>query len=310
MVKHKNNKLVEATTLIANVSTVSWQHEIEKISGKYHEMAAWVAILFNPLFAIVDCYNIPQHWSSLLVTRLLISAITLVTLYAGKYFKWPSFIVVLVPLVLISLQNAYTYSFITNDELLGHNLNYMALLIGAALFIVWETIFSVAIVVMSTVMTSAFIINNDTVRMPDFLVGGGLLLIMTSIFMVVLIRLRYDLTVKEIKARLALQSSYEEILAQDEEIKGINENLENIVRDRTRQLEMKNRTLEEYAFINAHQLRSPVASILGLINLMRKIEMNAEAKTVMNHLHESTEKLDRIVASISRTIESGDGEKN
>ena len=311
MVKNKKSKLVEAKKLIANVSTVSWQSELELVAGKYHMLAAWVAIFFNPVFAITDYYNIPEHWATMFGARMIISVITLAVLYASRYFNWPSSIMVLVPFTLISFQCGYTYKLIGNEQVLGHNLNYMALFIGSALFIVWRTVYSAWVVVASILITSIFILSNPALDFTRFLVSGGLLLIMASIFMVVLIKLRYDLTLKEIRARLALQSSYEEILAQDEEIKGINENLESIVRDRTRELEMKNRTLEEYAFINAHQLRSPVASILGLINLMKRIELNTEAKSVMSHLNESTVKLDRIVASISRTIErGGDREKS
>jgi ligand-binding sensor domain-containing protein len=98
----------------------------------------------------------------------------------------------------------------------------------------------------------------------------------------------------------------EEIQAQTEEIKGINENLEMLVRERTGELERKNRALEEYAFINAHELRAPVASILGLINLMRTIELNEEEKACLEHLQRSADKLDAVVNSITRAIESGD----
>ena len=132
------------------------------------------------------------------------------------------------------------------------------------------------------------------------------MLIAVSLFMIALIRTRYNLTVREIKARLALQASYEEIQQQDEEIKGINENLENIVLERTRELEKKNKALEEYAFINAHRLRSPVASILGLINLMNKVHLNDEAKGIMSHLRDSTEKLDATVSTITKAIERGE----
>ena len=58
--------------------------------------------------------------------------------------------------------------------------------------------------------------------------------------MIVLIKTRYNLTVKEIKARLALQQSNNEIQAQAEEIKMINENLEHLVQQRTLELEKKN----------------------------------------------------------------------
>jgi signal transduction histidine kinase len=149
--------------------------------------------------------------------------------------------------------------------------------------------------------------------MDQFLVEGGVLLLVVAIFMIVLIRTRYDLTVKEIKARLALQESNEEIQAQNEEITSqgeqirvINENLEKIVLERTKELEKKNKALEEYAFINAHKLRSPVASILGLINLLKKTSLDEEAKGIMTHLQDSTDKLDEIVSSITKTIERGE----
>jgi len=64
-------------------------------------------------------------------------------------------------------------------------------------------------------------------------------------------------------------ASNKEILAQDEQIKSINENLEMLVRDRTLDLERKNKALEETAFINGHSLRGPVASILGLISYLK-----------------------------------------
>ena len=103
-----------------------------------------------------------------------------------------------------------------------------------------------------------------------------------------------------------IQAQNEEIMAQAEEIKGINENLEAMVKQRTAELEKKNLALEEYAFINAHKLRSPVASILGLVNLLSKTKLDAEAKEINTHLEQSAEELDKIVSSITKAIERGD----
>ena len=107
---------------------------------------------------------------------------------------------------------------------------------------------------------------------------------------------------REIKARLALANSKEEIQAQAEEISAINENLESLVLKRTAELERKNKALEEYAFINAHKLRSPVASLLGLINLMRKTHLHDEAEPIMKHMVDSAERVDEVVSSITRAI--------
>jgi signal transduction histidine kinase len=294
-----------ANNLISKVSTASWKYELEKTSYKYHVLAAWAAIIFDPIFAATDYFNIPDSWKHLFVIRCMISVIVLVTLYTSKRANWQSYYVVLLTFLLISLQNAYTYSLIGNEDLLGHNLNYIALLIGAAMFLAWEFKYSILVITISAAAT-AFFLFRSSLDLTRFFIEGGLLLIAVAFFMGALIRTRYNLTVKEIKARLALQTSYEEIQAQDEEIKGINENLENIVRERTAELEKKNKALEEYAFINAHRLRSPVASILGLVNLMNKVQLNEEARGIMWHLQDSTEKLDETVSTITKTIERGE----
>jgi signal transduction histidine kinase len=125
-------------------------------------------------------------------------------------------------------------------------------------------------------------LQNTAINTEDFFLKGGLLLIVVEVFTIIMIQTRYNLTVKEIKARIALQASNEEIRAQGEEMQLINESLEAQVRRRTYELEQKNKALEEYAFINAHNLRRPLASIPGLINLLDKADLNQEARGIMS----------------------------
>ncbi len=301
-----NIKRKTVRELIAQISKSEWKSELEKASFKYHIIACWVSVIFDPIFAITDYINIPESWEQLLVIRLCVSAIILITLFLREPYQLPSYFVVSVPFLLISLQNAYTYGLIHNENLLGHSLNYMALLIGASMFVLWEWYYSVIIVVLSAIVTSLFIYFNPAIDIHEFFVHGGLLLAMVSVFMIVLIRARYNLTVKEIKARLALQASNEEIQAQAEEIQLINDNLELIVQDRTHELQKKNEALEEYAFINAHKLRSPVASIMGLMNLMNKTKLDDEAAVIAQHLVSSTEKLDEVITTMTEALEKGD----
>lgn len=103
-----------------------------------------------------------------------------------------------------------------------------------------------------------------------------------------------------------IQTQNEEISAQSEEILRINENLEEIVQERTRELERKNKALEEYAFINAHKLRSPVATIMGLINLISKTRLDHEGAEINRRLQNTAEELDGIVNSITKAIERGE----
>lgn len=292
--------------LPSGVNPIAWKHELELTASKYHVTGAWIAIFFDPLFAFTDYINMPDAWLQLLVIRLSVSAITLTLLLTRKKLALSTYVIILVPFLLISLQNAYTYSLISNDIILGHSLNYVALLIGGAMFILWRWTYSIFVVLLSAAATAFFISLNPALDKELFVVRGGLLLIAVGAFMIILIKARYDLTVKEIKARLALKASNEAILVQAEEIKAINENLEKLVRERTTELEKKNAALEEYAFINAHKLRAPVASILGLINLFRSASLDDEGKDVLGHLEKSAFKLDEIVSDITVAIEKAD----
>ncbi|MEQ8362955.1 MAG: hypothetical protein RIF39_11820 [Cyclobacteriaceae bacterium] len=291
---------------LGGVPASVWQQEIEKTTSKFHLTAAWVAVVFDPVFAITDYINIPQGWSTLFMIRICVSVITIVTILVHRKLAFSSYIVVMVPFVLISFQNAFTYQYINEEGLLGQNLNYMALLIGASMFVLWHWRFSVLIILLSAIVTFLFVANNTLLTGEAFFLKGGLLLIVSALFMIVLIQTRYRLTSNEIRARLALRASNNEIKKQAAEIKRINENLEQIVHERTLSLEKKNAALEEYAFINAHKLRSPLASILGLTNLLTKMDLGKDAAAINEHLKSSANKLDDIIGDITKAIEKGD----
>ena len=83
---------------IEDVSPLSLHFELEKASSKYHFLAAWIAIIFNPIFGTTDFFNIHDKWQLLMIIRLTISVITLITLMVGRKREWPSYSIVLVPL--------------------------------------------------------------------------------------------------------------------------------------------------------------------------------------------------------------------
>ena len=293
---------------IAQIPKKDWMPELEKASQRYHIIACWAAIIFDPVFAVTDFINIPEHAPLLLAIRLAVSWIILSGLIIGQRLKWSTHLIVSIPFITISFQNAFTYSLIGTDNLLGHSLNYMALLIGAAMFVLWPWFYSLIIVTISVGATAFFVFTNPHLSWNEFFLNGGLLLFVVALFMMILIQTRYNLSVREIKARIALAKSKEEIQHQSEEIRSINENLESLVLKRTIELERKNKALEEYAFINAHKLRSPVASLLGLINLMSKTDLKGEAEPIVQHMVKSGDTLDAVVRSITQAIEKGEAE--
>lgn len=89
------------------------------------------------------------------------------------------------------------------------------------------------------------------------------------------------------------------------ELSSMNYMLEQKVSERTFALEIQNKALAEYAFINAHKLRAPVATILGLIGLLQRKHPTDNYDQLVQHLKTTSEKLDNITRSISSKLEVG-----
>ncbi|UII33572.1 hypothetical protein LVD17_07035 [Fulvivirga ulvae] len=79
--------------------------------------------------------------------------------------------------------------------------------------------------------------------------------------------------------------------------------LEEKVKQRTSELTIRNRQLEEYAFINAHQLRAPVARLLGLAHLANHVQDIYELKSFYHKIEQECLSLDKVVGTITKAID-------
>lgn len=93
----------------------------------------------------------------------------------------------------------------------------------------------------------------------------------------------------------------EELEKQREEIKAINENLEGMIVAHTQGIEMKNKELSEYAYINAHLLRAPLSRILGLTTLMESDPRNYDAQDIVRIKNLAIE-MDGVVRKINEVL--------
>jgi len=89
------------------------------------------------------------------------------------------------------------------------------------------------------------------------------------------------------------------------ELQRVNDSLEETVSKRTYELEKQNKQLREYAFINSHLLRAPLARILGLSFLISKEATSVKDRELITALSISAEELDEIVRKISRLLDDG-----
>ncbi|MFZ6011008.1 MAG: tetratricopeptide repeat protein [Bacteroidota bacterium] len=106
-------------------------------------------------------------------------------------------------------------------------------------------------------------------------------------------------------SRDSLAEKNEAIAEMNQRIMEINESLEQTVLDRTAELEKQHQQMIEYAFINAHKLRAPLARILGLTNLLQITSDPEEQQKLMDLLFQSSNELDDVVRIISGVLQEG-----
>lgn len=106
--------------------------------------------------------------------------------------------------------------------------------------------------------------------------------------------------------RKQLEESNLKIDSAHQELTVYKDHLEETVQKRTSELfeanqilDRKNQQLEQFAFMAAHNLRSPVAGIMGLSSLLENDDSPETQREVIARIQESVKKLDVIVKSMS-----------
>ncbi|MFM8850380.1 MAG: sensor histidine kinase [Cytophagales bacterium] len=82
-----------------------------------------------------------------------------------------------------------------------------------------------------------------------------------------------------------------------------NETLEVEIQKRTKELVDYNHQLEQFAFISSHNLRTPIARILGLGSLLELSNSKEDEMSIQRNLVESAHELDRIVKDLNIILE-------
>lgn len=105
------------------------------------------------------------------------------------------------------------------------------------------------------------------------------------------------------RGQLKLQSQHDLMAHQKEEIEVINNNLEQIIIDRTEKIKDQESRISHFAFINAHKVRSPLARIMGLLNLIDLDKNKDHAITeCLPKLRESAEELNEMLREVNYTL--------
>jgi signal transduction histidine kinase len=96
-----------------------------------------------------------------------------------------------------------------------------------------------------------------------------------------------------------LDAQTRQLHEQQVELNAIRNNLEDIVSVKTREVLKKSDVLKEYAFVNAHHVRGPLARILGLIHLIELEEGSHPQSGTLDKIKQEAEKMDAIIQRIN-----------
>ena len=91
---------------------------------------------------------------------------------------------------------------------------------------------------------------------------------------------------------------FNELHEKNEIISRINEDQKDIIRQRTLEIENKNKTLLKISVLNAHDVREPLSRILGLVNLMLYDESEEAVREILPMLKGSAEDLDAALQDV------------
>lgn len=95
-----------------------------------------------------------------------------------------------------------------------------------------------------------------------------------------------------------IQAQAEELHVSNEEVRSINMKLEEVVEMRTKDLKKSNKELDNFVYRVSHDIRAPLSSVLGLVNLMEMENDTNKLKQYLKMATQSINKLDGFVKDI------------
>ncbi len=165
------------------------------------------------------------------------------------------------------------------------------------------TMHSIAFLILNTV----FVLHVES-RVAAAITFSTLYFILTYAAWV--LKSNYDkITLHLRNANIELQEKSNEIAAQNEELRQIQDSLsdlntalEKTVNERTARIQSQNEILIKYSYTNAHHLRGPVARLLGLASIC-KLESNPDYNFFIDKMFGQAKEIDEVIKQINSDLE-------
>lgn len=110
---------------------------------------------------------------------------------------------------------------------------------------------------------------------------------------------------EHLKYEKRLNQQKNQIQDQKEAIANIKDQLEEHLAARKKKMDKQDKNIAMYAYLNSHKVRSPLARILGLVNLTQYEDLNDEEKRkfYFDELNKNAKELDDILTEINQVLD-------
>ncbi|WP_374950911.1 tetratricopeptide repeat protein [Mucilaginibacter sp.] len=134
--------------------------------------------------------------------------------------------------------------------------------------------------------------QNDRIKFWAVTVVAGLLLVVIALLM--------NNVKRKTATNTQLTALNAEVLRQKDNLDRVNHHLEEIIDERTKDLQIKNKKLSEYSSYLSHQIRGPIATLRGLMNLEK--EGLVDEKECINMMDKCVSDIDQKIIEMSEML--------
>lgn len=149
--------------------------------------------------------------------------------------------------------------------------------------------------------------NNNFIDSYDSLFTSGTLeMISTALvtsFYLIQLKIRRSLIHTNTNLEKIVAQRTQELTYANNELTALNENLEKIVSERTEKIKSQLNQMVKYAHMNSHEVRGPLARILGLLQLLDKEKDEVQREEIIKKINDDSTELDIIIKKMNRILE-------
>jgi signal transduction histidine kinase len=274
-----------------------WQLEMNKIMTKYLSIGALIAIILNPLFAIVDYMTVADLWVQFLVIRIFVTAIHIAVYFNKNLMNEQPLKAGVIILATVVVQDAWFYSFTPQLTFTQVSLAYLADFVGAGMVLLWSPVIALAFLIGFVAVNAIFFSLNSTMILPDIMFEGGLLLLAGAAFSMAMVVFRYHSVKSMLISKMELIKSNEWMAVQNE-----------IIEEKSAELQKSNNRLKEFAYIVSHDLKAPLRGIRNIAGWIREdcgATLNETGHMHLQLMDKQIQKMENLIKAVLEYSKSG-----